>query len=158
MRKLIPLLLVVFAISSCDFLNIVPKDNPSYNAVFNSREGAKKALHGLYSFMPNYACDRCNVWTTTDEFSWPPGYSSSSFLQKVYWQNNFSATFGGFNFWNGGELSAYTAIRYCFSFLDHLSSVPKLSSKLRKKWKGQAYFLIGYYYFLLFENYGPVPW
>jgi hypothetical protein len=151
---------IVLSVQSCDFLGVVPKNNPTYKSVFRSRSDAEKALFGLYSSMPDYRSPSKNIFYTTDGLSWPPTYGSAFFIQKLYMANNFSASSGGFDFWNSGGTYShnyYSAIRYCFDFIKNLSNVPNLSNKEERQWKGQAYFLIAYYNFLLFRNYGPIP-
>jgi hypothetical protein len=163
MRKLYSIFLLVaiaIVIQSCDFLDVVPKNNPNYKSVFRSRSGAKKALHGLYSYIPDYSFPRYDISVATDGFSWPPGYSTGAFRQKSYWANNFGASSGDFDFWGTTgyhALNLYGGIRYCFSFIKNIDNVPDMTNREKEQWKAQANFLIAYYYFLLLKNYGPVP-
>lgn len=152
------LVIIVFAVQSCDYLNVVPRNNPSYEQVFSSRKGAEKALHGLYSYLPVYNAQRRLAYAT-DEISWPPGYSTGSFRAKIFLTNNFSASSASYNFWTIGGYrprNLYQGIRYCSNFIKHIKGVPDVTKQEKLRWKGQAYFLIAYYHFLLMKVYGPI--
>ena len=53
----------------------------------------------------------------------------------------------------------YKQIRTAQYFLNRIDECKdeKLTEDERSWWKGEAYFLQAYYYFLLLEQYGPVP-
>lgn len=152
---------VIFA--GCDQLNVVPRNNPTYSQVFNSKSGARNALHGLYSYIPPRNIWRGNASSATDEFMIPKGWGDFWFPIKKYWTGAMGASSMPTNYWGANDLAhagrsynLYKGIRYCYTFLNNLSNVPNLSQKKKESFKGQANFLIGYYYFILFKYYGPV--
>lgn len=148
--------LVLFSLSSCsDFLDQVPEEKLSEAILFESKDDVVSVLTQIYSNTPN-------PLTVSDNNTSIPGNSGDDW--DLNW-NNYNAYYKDL-----GQYSAanpifyqwsryYQSIRLSMYFLNRIDECKdaKLSDDEREWWKGEAYFLQAYYYFLLLEMYGPIP-
>lgn len=143
---------LVFSFVSCnDYLDQVPSEKLNEAVLFNSKDDVVKVLTQIYAYYPNPI-----------EFRDTPGLASDEC--DLNWSNYapFTKDIGGYspgntiyNNWAG----LYNVIRTSQYFLQRIDECKdeKLTAQERTWWKGEAEFLQGYYYFLLLQQYGPVP-
>ncbi|MEX6688201.1 RagB/SusD family nutrient uptake outer membrane protein [Danxiaibacter flavus] len=153
--RYIPLVIVLIVTASCNksFLDRTPPDKLATTTFWKTESDADLALTGLYNYM--YASSG--------------GYATSQF-QVVAWDNFSDDSYGQYNY--GGGTSAltagitpqsgdfvyayyansYQAIAAINSFLANVGKV--LSGDKLKQYKGEAFFLRGFYYLWLAQLYG----
>lgn len=168
MRRLYNLYVIAFVIclaSSCtDFLDRAPGDNMTKEELFSNIETAERYLDNAYVYLPDYQTNtedlsgRYKLGDATDEggFQQASGYPASP----------FDINLGS---WNPTQMPMarnwsdyYSCIRRCNNFIENYDLIPEdLStgggSNRRERLLGEAYGLRGYYYFLLFKQWGGVP-
>jgi len=157
-------LLVFFTISCVDFLERAPGDNMTEEELFSKIETAERYLNNAYVYLPDFQCNtedlsgRYKLGGATDEigFQQASGYSASPFDINT-------------GSWNPSQMPLernwrdyYGCIRRCNMFIKNYEMIPEdLStggaSNRKERLLGEAYGLRGYYYFLLFKQWGGVP-
>lgn len=146
--------LLIFAIAtySCsDFLDQVPDEQLSNDKLYQSKDDVVKGLTQAYSYWDNHL-----------DFGQYPGNEGDDL--EYNW-NNYSPYF-----WETGQFGPssvrwdrwarfYEAIRASQTFQARVDEChdEKLTEQEREWWRGEAEFLEGYYYFLLMQQWGPVP-
>lgn len=150
--KISLLAFLVFPFVSCDnYLDQVPSEKLNEAVLFNSKDDVVKVLTQVYAYYPNPI-----------EFRDTPGLAADEC--DLNWSNYapFTKDIGGYspgnaiyNNWAG----FYNVIRTSQYFLSRIDECKdeKLTAQERTWWRGEAEFLQGYYYFLLLQQYGPVP-
>lgn len=126
--------------------------------VFNNPNYTRRWHSGLFSRVPNYS-DLGILWD--NPFSNPWNHMAGEALSR-----NPSIMTGGYNAstalhhrWTG----IYQSIRDILLFLENVKPLgfendrDKLTRSDVERMVAEAKFLLAYYYFLLFEQYGPVP-
>ncbi|MGF7037427.1 RagB/SusD family nutrient uptake outer membrane protein [Mucilaginibacter lappiensis] len=148
----------VFFITSCKKLDVTPPDKLSTNNFWKTAADADLALTGLYGTL--YAQ---NGQITEYAPMWWENFSDNSYSQNNQGSSQQSliagltSTIGGFPTDNSQSLyaNAYIGIAATNSFLVNVSKV--LTGDKLNQYKGEAYFLRAFNYFLLAETYGNVP-
>jgi hypothetical protein len=145
-------LTVLFSGVSCsDFLDQVPDEQLSNAILFQSKDDVVKVLTQAYSY-----------WYSILDF---PNYIGNAADDIDYNWNDYGphykdiGQFGpGTPRWNHWA-RYYEAIRTCQNFVARVDECTdeKLTDQERQWWKAEAEFLQAYYYFLLLQQYGPVP-
>ena len=79
-------------------------------------------------------------------------YNEENASQTYYglWDATTSSPSGRTNY------DMYKGIRYCYIMIDNIDAVPGISPSVADEFKGEAYFLIAYYHWVLLTHYGPV--
>ena len=157
-------LLLILTTSCDDFLERAPGDNMTEEELFSKIETAERYLNNLYIYIPDFQCNtedlsgRYKLGGATDEigFQQASGYVSSPFDINT-------------GSWNPSQMPLernwrdyYGCIRRCNIFIRNYDLIPEDlstggSSNRRERLLGEAYGLRGYYYFLLFKQWGGVP-
>lgn len=144
---------VILTLSSCEkYLDQVPQEILNEKTLFEKRDNLIRLLTQAYSgvFIPedffHKAIGGCGDEAT---YIWT-GYDAYLFDNCTYSQSN-----NIYDIWQ----SMYAKIRICHYFLGNIDKCKdeKLSEDDRTWWKGEAEFLMAYFYFLLMTEYGPVP-
>ena len=156
--------LVMAGAVSCDFLERAPGDNMTKEELFSKIQTAEEYLDNAYCFLPDYQTNtedldgRYKLGDATDE----GGFQQAS----GYPESPFDINLGS---WNPTQMPMkrnwsdyYGCIRRCNNFIENYHLIPDdLStggaSNRRERLLGEAYALRGYYYFLLFKQWGGVP-
>lgn len=157
--------LFIFLFISCeDFLDRAPGDNMTEEELFSKIETAERYLNNAYIYLPDFQSNtedltgRYKLGGATDEigFQQASGYPASPFDINT-------------GSWNPSQMPLernwrdyYGCIRRCNMFIRNYKIIPEdLStggaSNRRERLLGEAYGLRGYYYFLLFKQWGGVP-
>lgn len=157
-------LLVFFTTSCVDFLERAPGDNMTEEELFSKIETAERYLNNAYIYLPDFQCNtedltgRYKLGGATDEI----GFQQASGYQASPFDINTGS-------WNPSQMPLernwrdyYGCIRRCNMFIKNYDMIPEdLStggaSNRRERLLGEAYGLRGYYYFLLFKQWGGVP-
>ena len=148
----------VFFITSCKKLDVTPPDKLSTIGFWKTAADADLALTGLYGTL--YAQ---SGQITEYAPMWWENFSDNSYSQNNQGSSQQSLiagltpTIGGFPTDNSQSLyaNAYIGIAATNSFLANVDKV--LTGDKLNQYKGEAYFLRAFNYFLLAETYGNVP-
>lgn len=156
MKTIYYLLLSTFLLTSCEFLDIVPKEVITEEDIWEDIKNAENALARLYNAMPNDVM--------SDDLS---GATDESYH---HWENNthnawkyntggWGPTDNPFGNWGG----RYQDIRRANLFIENIESVPLPSDRIDYYapripiFKAEARFLRAFFYFDLLRKYGAVP-
>ncbi len=157
--KIIFFIAVVFWGYSCNFLDIVPDDKPTFEDAFKNEQTLEGYVYSCYSFMPWANNFRTNFsWAMSNEFvaSYHWGAQYFSFLQITQGMHNASNPV--LDVWQDMN----KGIRQCYMFFENVDNVrpvvmqPAEFEGRKKIWKAEINFLIAYYHYILLQNYGPV--
>lgn len=162
---IIPALAIsALAVSCSDFLERAPGDNMTKEELFSKIETAERYLDNAYVYLPDFQCNtedltgRYKLGGATDEigFQQASGYPASP----------FDINLGS---WNPTQMPLarnwsdfYGCIRRCNMFIENYDLIPEDmsaggASNRKERLLGEAYGLRGYYYFLLFKQWGGIP-
>ncbi len=149
---LLPVL--VLGLSSCnDFLENNPTDFLSPVNYYQTPEQLQFARAGVYDILGNG-----NVFGSSGLYllAWDgdAAYMNRATLTTGPWNHFYSSA----DPYNAGYWSAlWQGVNRANVLLANVDKNPDLDAKLRDKIRGEAYFLRGYYYFMLVQYYGGVP-
>jgi len=139
-------------ISSCtDFLDQVPEEKLSEENLFKSKDDVVKVLTQIYAYYKAPIEFQDNVGMAADEAD----FNFSNYGPHYKDVGQYSQSSQIYNHWADFYKQINTSL-YFISRIDECED-EKLSEDERSWWKGEAYFLEAYYYFLLLQQYGPVP-
>ena len=154
----------VMSVSCTDFLDRDPGDNMTEEELFSKIETAEAYLDNAYTYLPDFQYNtedlggRYKLGDATDEggFQQASGYTQCPFdINLGSWnpevmpmQRNWSDYYG--------------CIRRCNMLIKNYDLIPEemttgSATNRRERLLGEAYGLRGYYYFLLFKQWGGVP-
>jgi hypothetical protein len=144
--------MMIFAGVSCsDFLDQVPDEQLSDAILYDSKDDVVSVLTQVYSYWYNYLDFTVYIGNAADDVD----YNWNNYGPHYKDVGNFGPGTPRWNHW----ARFYEAIRISQTFLARLDECrdPKLSEQERTWWRGEVEFLQAYYYFLLLQQYGPVP-
>ena len=166
MKKIISILLFACAgaLAACDFLDVVPEGQATQEDIFKTSKEARKYLNTLYTYAPNIAAYRYMPdFCAGDDIITATNGQTRYFPYKsmLYNEENASQTYYGL--WDATTSSPsgrtnydmYKGIRYCYIMIDNIDAVPGISPSVADEFKGEAYFLIAYYHWVLLTHYAP---
>ena len=166
MKKILSILLFACAgaLAACDFLDVVPEGQATQEDIFKTSKEARKYLNTLYTYAPNIAAYRYMPDFCAGDIITATNGQTRYFPYKsmLYNEENASQTYYGL--WDATTSSPsgrtnydmYKGIRYCYIMIDNIDAVPGISPSVADEFKGEAYFLIAYYHWVLLTHYGPV--
>lgn len=139
------------SLPSCDsFLNQVPDDVISLEAVFSTRKDVERFLNTVYNYIPQEQDPTKGGGPVCDELDFPwPEY------EENYINNGAMTPSKG---WRQSWSNYYKGIRQAATFISHIDNCtdPNLTAELKRQYKAEARFLRAYYYFNLMRWYGPL--
>lgn len=146
------LLLAGMTMSSCDFLDVVPKENATGEDMTKDRQAALNYLYSCYGYLPqpNNGTSSLDLLTGDEVVT---AFEHETFA--AFPKGNYTASSPVISYWN----TLYQGIRQCLSFEEELNkggNFSGLEDKDRTDYKAQVKFLLGYYDFLLTRCYGPI--
>jgi hypothetical protein len=155
--KITSLLLVLFTVYACNFLDKAPDDELTMDMVFRDKTRTEDWLAGIYSGIPSpFLKGRDNYDTYADDFSKNSGI-------EVWGADDITKIRGGWNsespwnmnFW--GDLPV--KIRSAHIFINNVKPniAQGVSLEEVELMKAECKFLIAYFYYLLVNSYGAVP-
>jgi hypothetical protein len=164
MKKILTILLIVYGLSACDYLDVVPDNVATIDYAFRNRTVAEKFLYTCYSYRPAIgALDRDPAMNGSDE-TWQRYVIGNTNLWTTWASTTLARGFQNsvnplLNYWNGenGGNSLWRGIRDCNIFLEQIHNVRDLTDYERARWIAEVKFLKAYYHYYLFKCYGPIP-
>ena len=146
-------------LASCSYLDQVPEDELTLEMVFNDKTRTEDWLAGIYAGIADPYWDYMNkagYYTLGDDMTLPTAWTTFDWTVLHMVAGTWSpATEWKMYYWS--ELPKY--IRSAYIFLDHVKPLPQdgVTASEVALMKNEARFMIAYYYWLLIETYGPIP-
>lgn len=141
-------LLLMGAMGACNYLDVVPDETATVEDSFKNAKSAEKFLYSCYGSLPRLSATVSGLdFLTGDEVV--TSFEHETFAR--FPKGTYTASDPVISYWN----SLFTGIRYCYMLLDNIDKVPGMEKDKIEDYKAQAQFLIGFYHYLLIQNYGP---
>lgn len=139
----------LFATSCSDYLDIVPDNVISLEEVFKTRKGAEEFLNTVYSVIPRNQDPQNGTAPICDEMDFP----WAEYEENSINEGGMSPSKGWRQKWGG----YYTGIRNASTFISYIDICQdvNITERLKAQYKAEARFLRAYYYFCIFQWYGP---
>ena len=150
---------LLFALSSCNWLDQVPEDELTLEMVFNDKTRTEDWLAGVYAGIADPYWDHMKFAgydAMSDDCTLPQAWTTFGWNILNMVAGNWSpASEWQMNYWT--ELPKY--IRSAYIFMENVKPLPSagVPASEVELMKNEARFLIAYYYWLLLESYGPIP-
>lgn len=157
-------LFLLLTVNSCnDYLDIDEYiyDLPTLDTAFNSKKNLISFVNGAATWLPNentfyYSPDDLRARALPFQ-----GASDENFSSWNDAAHPFMPFLLGFETQytesSNRYVDMYKGIRAANLILQRINEVPDLTDIDIRNYTGEAYFLRGYYYFMLFLQYGPIP-
>ncbi len=151
------LLSVVFLMSGCNYLDIVPEDDTlSTNKIFQTRTGALQWMNDAYD---NYSYQLAH-WNANpailggDEYVGNDYSRKSRVMSMFYIADGLQNSLQPYNdIW--AYNNEYKYIRLCNTFLAKIGDVANLRPGELEQWTAEVKALKAFYYFEMIKRYGP---
>lgn len=148
-------MITAFSLTSCDYLDVVPPEQPNIDDAMSS---PTRALGFLYSCYGGVGTDLPSAYlgeinSTTDEYVLPYSWNTDGYW-GAYAFNTASSTNQNW-LWS----TTYQYIGQCYLFLQKLENAGSdIASDAEKElWRAECQFLVAYYHFVTLRRYGPIP-
>lgn len=147
------LALSAFCLTSCDYLDVVPPEQPNLGDAVKTADATLGYLYSCYAGIKgsnNPITYTGMESASADEFVLPELWGHSG--QRAGWGLITPNSYGE---WKWGN--TYRYIGQCYLFLSQLPNAINVTEVQKKEWAAEANFLIAYYHFLVLRYYGPCP-
>ncbi|MDO5570763.1 MAG: RagB/SusD family nutrient uptake outer membrane protein [Bacteroidales bacterium] len=160
---ILSLCLGIFSQSCSDYLDVdrYLTDRQSLERIFDSRDYTEQwlanAYYQLLSFNLEIGHTRFTLSNYSDDMIYTEGGSGITYSNFKF--GKYGPQYTG----NAGDLiskpwaQSYQGIRQASIFIENVRPGEEITEDMYKDLKGQAYFVRGYFYWLLLRKYGPVP-
>ena len=144
---------MLYALSfvSCDYLDVVPPEQPDLEDATKDFESTQKFLYSCYAGITN-PMNYSTVEAAADEWVLPPLWSEG--MHKILYNLNTPTAIS--DGWRWGN-NYYRFIGQCHLFLEQLPNAQYVTEADMKEWEAEANFLIAYYHMQVLMQYGPCP-
>lgn len=155
-------LLVGSTYSCSDYLDsdYLFKERLSEEDVFTKKDYTYQFLAEAYqylgdSFVQDISSKNYNPFNFADDMA----YSDRTGETNDYgqWRNGIYSEYGCKGNTEGTWRACYRGIRQASIFLQHVDECTAFTAEEREDFKGQANFLVGYFYWYMLRMYGPIP-
>lgn len=140
--------------TSCNYLNVIPVEQPDTGDMIIDNSTALNFLYGCYGYLQNSDYDTRQgdlPDSGCDEAVCPQEWERTS--SKIQWGYYTPASIGDFAWGHW-----YTAIGYCNLFLKRIEeNNPDIDPNKKAEYIAEAMFLKAYYHFRVLQLYGPCP-
>jgi len=161
--KIIFFVIMLFSLllpACSNYLNVVPDNTLTLEAIFTKKESAYDALAKVYNYIPHESDTHGTTWSLGDEYVGRLDYNDNvGSLRAIRIMRGLqTATDPELGNWSGtqGAKPLYQGINQCNIFLHYIDLVKDMTETEIKDWKAQVKFLKAYYCFLLVQHYGPI--
>jgi len=148
--------------SSCKkYLDVVPTNVATLDDIFKTPSKALDFFFSCYAYIPP-------ITSITGELSmelWGTDEMAICWTKYPVWnfmRGGQNTSGPNMNYWSSGGSGMYDGIRQCYILINNIDKTPDLdpikakADSMKSRMKGEAYFLIAYYHFVLLRQYGPV--
>jgi len=166
--------LLLFASNSCkdDFLEIVPKNNLSSEAVFETEAGADLFLNEIYQSLPDpegmSGPRHREFHSTYENLNMFAHYYACKFTWSISHRASEQRAYTASNLFDGLYNHSYPAMPFFYSpvtsfirntnlFIENVQQQKSLSDEFKKKRLAEARVLRAFFYHELWKAYGGVP-
>lgn len=146
------LLLGFTSFVSCDYLDVVPPEQPDLSDATKDYESTQRFLYSCYAGITNPMGSYSGVEAASDEWVLPPLWSEGMH-RMLYNLNTPTSVSDG---WRWGN-NYYRFIGQSHLFKEQLPNATFLSEAEMTEWQAEADFLIAYYHMQVLTQYGPCP-
>ncbi len=136
--------------TSCDYLDIVPPEQPDLADANKDRAATLGFLYSCYGSIYNPQ-DYSTLEAGADEFVLPRLWEEG--MQKIQWNLNEAASLA--DGWRWGNY--YRFIGQCHLFMKELPNAHAVSDEEKVQMKAEIDFLLAYYHMCVLFQYGPCP-
>lgn len=141
---------MTFSMTSCDYLDVVPPEQPDLQDANKDRAATLGFLYSCYGSVYNpMSYDQLEMGA--DEYVLPRLWQTGG--QKVQWNLNEAANLA--DGWRWG--SYYRFIGQCHLFMKELPNARAISEEEKVTMKAEIDFLLAYYHMQVLFQYGPCP-
>jgi len=160
MKTIIKIFTIILSISICtscdDYLEKTPDEDMTLEMVFTNQVWTDQFLAHIYSWCPS------EINFADDGGAWRSPFVGGCDEMEIAFGGAFSHEInsGG---WNASNIDrvpvwneTYMAVRKANHFLENLDKVPNANDDIKKRWRGEGYFLRAYHHFLSFRTFGPI--
>lgn len=150
---------LLFVANACNWLDQVPEDELTLEMVFNDKTRTEDWLAGVYAGIADPYWDHMKFAgydAMSDDCTLPSAWTTFGWNILNMAAGNWSpASEWQMNYWT--ELPKY--IRSAYIFMENVKPLPNAGVPASEValMKSEARFMIAYYYWLLLETYGPIP-
>ncbi len=149
-KKILPVVLVLFVFSACKKLDLVPTDRFTDVNYWTTTAKANGVLNTAYSQMFNNNRFFLNEALSDNAYNGRGDNEGAASIAA----GTYDASLGRIKSeWN----DHYTGIKTCNLFLDNVDKVPNMDGALKERMKSEARFLRAFQYFQLMTWFGDVP-
>ena len=148
------LLLSVFVLTSCNYLDIVPPQAPDFDDTMKDRDATLGFLYSCYTGIPAIYFDWfCQYFGATDEYVEPQLYGHRE--QFVSYNQMTPSNHTEFGPWT----NCYNNLGQCHLFMKYIDVLhpDNVSEADKTRWKAEIKFLEAFYHMQLLNAYGPIP-
>jgi hypothetical protein len=147
------LVMTTVTFTACDYLDIVPVEQPSLDDAYSRPEQTLGFLYSCYSGLNkwNPADYQNEDVSSTDEYVLPVAGNWCLNSYDIQTNQRSSATGGDWHW----RYCGYDCIHQCFLFMNIVDNAPGLTNEQRTVWEAKA--LVAYYHFMILRKYGPCP-
>ena len=147
------LFLALCMLVSCDYLDVVPPEQPSAEDTMKDRANALGFINTCYVAVESTSPMGYLTYEWSADEAMNSRHYATEACVKASW-NLYSATDAA-GHWD----ACYNYIGYCNQFLDLLnrSNPTGATEEDKTRWRAEIEFLKAYYHFRLLEMYGPIP-
>lgn len=157
------LFLLTGLLSGCkDYLDsdYLFKERTSTEDLFKNKDYTNRFLAEAYMYLGNnFVQDISSKNYNPFNFADDMAYSDRSGQTNDYgqWRNGIYSEYGTKGNTEGTWSACYQGIRQAGIFLQHIDECTAFTEDEKADFKGQANFLIGYFYWYMLRMYGPIP-
>lgn len=162
MKKIFSIVLVLFGVISCDYLSVVPPEQPDLDDMITDNATALNHLYGCYGYLQ----EEIRIFPDftsidgggTDESVAPQEWGHLGSLVKYNMLTPEYITATGLATNRYPWTNCYNAIGYCNLFLKNMAETKaELDPELRQQYIAEAQFLKAYYHYKVLAMFGPCP-
>lgn len=161
--SLAAVLATMAGVSSCNYLDVVPPEQPNIDDAMKTYDRARGYLYSCYNGLVGAENNDltirylAEVNSTTDEYFMPYTWNNEAPHLRGTLQNTLSAQSGITDQWQRW----YNAIGQCLLFEEKLQTVGAqyqvVGEEEQAQWLAESRFLKAFYHWLLLRRYGPIP-
>lgn len=152
--------LALVGLNSCNYLDVVPPEQPQLTDAMKTYDRAKGFLYSCYKASADIDAPvdyLGEVNATTDEYFHPYTWCNDNAVLKGVLVNTMSSTANLSWIWG----TTYQYIGQCLLFEKELMTTGMeynvVGDEERKMWLAETRFLKAYYHFMTLRKYGPIP-
>ncbi|EJX09663.1 RagB/SusD domain protein [gut metagenome] len=138
------------SMTSCDYLDVVPPEQPDLQDANKDRAGTLGFLYSCYAGVVN-PMDYYGLEMGADEYVLPRLWQGGG--QKIQWNLNNAANLA--DGWRWG--SYYRFVGQCHLFMKELPNARAIDEEEKVAMKAEIDFLLAYYHMQVLFQYGPCP-